>query len=64
MAEEIKLPKTIYGFPVNIKRTCPPDKIFLIPHSILTTKEWIFPHQMKLTKEIRKSLKKMICLQK
>lgn len=60
VTKKIKMPKTIYGFPVEIKKTCPPDKIYLMPHSTLGIKEWIFPYRMQITKKLRKSLKKMI----
>lgn len=65
----MKMPKTIYKFPVKIMFECEIDKIYLMPELEIINgkvvgsfkkKIWIFPHKMEITKELRNSLKKML----
>lgn len=66
-----KMPKTLYGFPVVIKNWVSRDKIYLMPKlkvevnpiKIVGSKSekiWFFPYEMKITKELREALKKMV----
>lgn len=57
----IKMPKTLFGFPVKIDWRCPPDKIYLRSASPSNPKkkEWVFPHPMRLTSTFKAQLKEM-----